>query len=149
MKMKGLVILLCCSAAFLVCADNKIHPGSMCGSQYGNQESSLERKNGNIKNIGSSNIVVFCPVVKDKTKEQTLNHLNLFTSFNTQSTCAGATLNTSGMSIDHISVATIGANSGVTTSISRDTDSGDNGSSFYVKCILTPNSTLHYYKTSE
>ncbi|MDP2561197.1 hypothetical protein [Psychrobium sp. 1_MG-2023] len=130
-------------------ADWKINNGSLCGTQLASDENKVARANGEIKNISSSSVYVFCPVVKDKTSEQKLNHVTLYTSFLATAKCAGGTLDTSGKSIQHFTTSDVQPGSNIVTSISRDTDSNDDDSSYYVTCHLTPGSALNYYMTAE
>lgn len=149
-KLKTKLILLFLS--IISCssmADWKIHNGAKCGTQLAADESKVDRSNGIIKNVSSSNLYVFCPVIKDKTDEQKLNHVNLYTSFSSAATCAGGTLDSIGKSIQNISTAYVQAGSNIITSISKDTDSNDDDSSYYVTCMLTAGSALNYYMTAE
>ncbi len=143
-----LIFTLLNIVSFSSLADIKFFPASMCEAESPTDQLALNRAEGRLKNIGSTDVIVRCPLVKDDTTEGKINRLYVWATYASNGSCQAQTIDPA-TNLVKGSVVPMYAGSTIAPSIAYNLNSKHSQSSYSLSCILTPNSTLHFYKFTE
>lgn len=128
--------------------DAKIFPGAMCETTAVYVSQPLTRSGGTVKNNTSGYLEVVCPIVKDKTDEQTINSAEIWVRnpYGNVSCTAKAVKATGAV---YGTARTISSSSSYRKLTLVKVDSNANDSSYIVTCNLSRGASISMYKFSE